>query len=198
MRSFESSAGVRFAPWVRSTALGWALGVPAIVLFAALAESLGCHTLHTPVGAGAGLAVGFFQARALRMWHGPVTRWFWSCFLGLTAPFGGADLANLAGLGLPYSLHPSVVIGGLVVGTWQAVLLRTSFGPAAAWVAASVLGWGFASGSVALADLLVRSCAIGGIAGAVVYLILIASGGFALALPTGLTLARLPCTPGEV
>ena len=181
------------ASWIRSTILGWALGVPAIVLFSALAESLGRQSLQTPVGAGMGLTVGFFQSRAIRARlgrHG-ASSWFWSSFVGLASPFLAADLARLAGITVPYSLYLAVVCGGLVVGVWQAALLSPSVGRADPWVAASVLGWVLASGSVALADDVVRAKDITGIPGALAYLCLVASGGVLLAVSTGVVLVRL-------
>jgi hypothetical protein len=170
--------------------------VPAIVLLAVVAEGLGQHSLHTPVGAGMGLAVGFFQSRAVRSWHLREWPWFWSCLLGLTAPFLIADLLRLANLDVSYFLYLSVIVAGFVVGVWQAVLLRPRFSPAAAWVAASVLGWALASGSVALADRLVRFKTLRGIPGALAYLGLVASGGLILASITGLVLVwRLRSEP---
>lgn len=92
---------------------------------------------------------------------------------------------------MPYSLYLAVVCGGLVVGVWQAALLRPSIGRANPWVAASVLGWVLASGSVALADDVVRAKDITGIPGALAYLCLVATGGVLLAVSTGLVLVRL-------
>lgn len=180
-----------FTSWARSTVLGWAVGVPAIVLLAALAESLGQHTLLAPVGAGMGLAVGFFQYRAIRTRLDRAVRWFWSCSIGLAAPFLAVDLARAASVTVPYSLYVAVICGGLILGAWQGVLLRSSPGRAAFWVAASVLGWGLASGSVALADSLVRGRTIRGIPGALAYLGLVATGGVLLAVITGVVLVRL-------
>lgn len=186
----ESKISLRplFGSWVRATTLGWALGVPAIVLFSVMAESLGQHSLHTPVGAGMGLAVGFFQSRAIRRWGLSEWPWFWSCLIGLTTPFLAADLLRLVGVEIPYSLNLSVVVAGFIAGVSQAVLLRPRFTPPAAWVAAAVLGWSLASGSVALADRLVRFQALRGIPGALAYLGLVASGGLVLAVITGLVL----------
>ena len=65
MEQSNISLRSHFPSWVRATTIGWALGVPAIVLFAVAAESLGQQSLHTPVGAGMGLAVGFFQSLVL-------------------------------------------------------------------------------------------------------------------------------------
>ncbi len=169
------------------------MGVPAIVLFAVLAESLGQQSLHTPVGAGMGLTVGFFQSRAIRARLGSrgVSPWFWSSFVGLASPFLAADLARIVGVTVPYSLYAAVVCGGLVVGVWQAALLSPSIGRASSWVVANVLGWVLASGSVAVADFLVKATAISGISGAIVYLCLVASGGVFLAVITGFVLVRL-------
>ncbi len=180
-----------FSSWIRSTILGWAVGVPAIVLLAALAESLGQHSLHTPVGAGMGLTVGFFQSRAIRARLGSASPWFWSCFVGLASPFLAVDLARVAGVNVPYSLYVAVICGGIILGVWQAALLGPSPGRGASWVSASVLGWVLASGSVALADFLIRAKAIRGIPGALAYLGLVASGGVLLAVITGLVLVRL-------
>ena len=180
-----------FSSWLRSTMLGWALGVPAIALLSALAESVGQHNLHFPVGAGMGLAVGFFQSRAIRPHLGHTLPWFSSCLLGLASPFLATDLARAAAVSVPYSLYLAVICGGLIVGLWQSTLLHPSPTRVASWTAANVLGWLLASGSVAIADSLIRAKALRGIPGALEYLGLVASGGVLLALVTGLVLSRL-------
>jgi hypothetical protein len=188
-RSLQSS-------WIRATSLGWALGLPAIVLAAGVAERLGQQQLHTPVGAGMGLAIGYIQSRALRPHRGDVWPWFWSCVVGLSLPFIAADVAGAAQLRLPYSLHAAVVCGGMIVGLWQAILLGLSRRRGAVWVAASGVGWALAAGAVAVADRVVRGTGLRGIPGALAYLVLVALGGAVLAVVTGFMLVRvLPTRP---
>lgn len=177
--------------WLRATMLGWILGVPAIIALAGIAEAVGQHALHVPVGAGMGLAIGACQARVITAHLGHGSPWFWSSLVGLAAPFLTADIARMAGLTMPYSLYAFMVAGGLVVGLWQALLLRRVTDRPFAWVIASVLGWLLASGAVALADLLFRVRALAGIPGAIAYLGLVAGGGVVLALVTSGVLAGL-------
>lgn len=184
-----------FGPWIRATWAGWALGVPLVILLALAGESLRIGPLQFPVGLGMGMGVGFMQGRVVRNLLGAAAPWRWSCALGLALPFLVADLAQQAGRALPYSLYLAVALGGLIVGIWQALLLRRRFSRAGWWVAASVLGWSLAAGLGAVADGLPRSHAIRGIWGALAYLGIVAGGGLVLGVVTGLVLSWMPSGP---
>lgn len=180
-----------FANWVRATTIGWLVGVPAVVLLAAAAEGLGESSLHSPVGGGVGLAVGFFQYRAIRNQLDRAGFWFWSSFLGFLLPFLVVDVARVAGISIRYSLYVAVICGGLITGVWQSILLRTTIASTILWIAVTVLGWAFASGAVRLADSLGRSILPRGVPGALSYLGIAASGGVALGIITGFALKRI-------
>src|SRR5690606_5004397 len=184
-----------FGPWIRATWAGWALGVPLVILLALAGESLRIGPLQFPVGLGMGMGVGFMQGRVVRNLLGAAAPWRWSCALGLALPFLVADLAQQAGRALPYSLYLAVALGGLIVGIWQALLLRRRFSRVGWWVAASVLGWSLAAGLGAVADGLPRSHAIRGIWGALAYLGIVAGGGLVLGVVTGLVLSWMPSGP---
>ena len=175
-------------PWIRATWAGWALGVPLVILLALTGESLGIGPLQFPVGLGMGIGVGFMQGRVVRNLLGEAAPWRWSCALGLALPFLAADVAQQAGRAVPYSLYLAVALGGLIVGIWQALLLRRRFSRVGWWVAASVVGWSLAAGLGAVADGLPRSHAVRGIWGALAYLGIVAGGGLALGVVTGLVL----------
>lgn len=177
--------------WVRATWGGWLLGVPFIVVFALAGELVGIGGAQWLVGAGMGAGLGLMQARALRGVIQRPSAWFWSCVGGLTAPFLAIDLANLAGHPFSWPVYPAVVAAGLVVGGWQARILRQRFEGSWIWVAASVAGWTLAGGAVALADLLPLGRSLRGLPGAFAFLGTVAVGGLLLGLVTGIALARI-------
>lgn len=178
------------ATWIRATALGWALGVPLILLFSSILEGLEIRNLHSPVGAGMGLGVGLLQARALRKHLHPPLAWLWSSLVGLTLPFLAVDLLQLLGVAIPDPLYPAVVLGGLIVGAWQALVLRRFSSRSAWWIGACTLGWILAAAAVAVADGLPRFASLRGLPGALLFLAVAGSGGILLGLVTGLALAR--------
>jgi hypothetical protein len=146
---------------------------------------------QAPVGVGMGAGIGLLQGRAIRGVLGRSAPWFWSNVVGLGAPFLAADIAEGVGRGFAYSLYVSIGFGGLIVGAWQAIMLRNRIHNPGWWVVGSVLGWMIASGVAAAADSLSRSQTIRGLWGAVAYLGMVAGGGLVLGLVTGLLLAWL-------
>jgi hypothetical protein len=107
----------------------------------------------------------------------------------LAAPFLATDIASAAGLGSIYSLYASVAAGGLLVGAWQAKLLRQRFKNSSWWIAASLLGWSVAGGTVAAASWLTQRRQVRGLWGLAAYLGVVAIGGLILGLATGMALA---------
>ena len=182
---------VPFATWLRATGLGWLLGIPAIVLLALAGEAVGIGGVQVMVGVGMGTGVGLLQGRALRPLLGRYGPWVCSSAIGLGLPFLVADLLSAARLGVPYSLPACVLVGGLIVGSWQAQLLRHRFSGTAWWVAGNVAGWGLAAATAALADGLGAIVSLRGLAGAAAYLGTVASGGLLLGTTTGLVMRRL-------
>lgn len=180
-----------FVRFVLATWGGWVLGVPLIAALALAAEAAGVGGAQVFVGAGMGMGIGLGQGRVVRGVLQRAAPWFWSCVVGLAAPFLVSDVAKVAGATLPYSLLWCVAAGGIVVGLWQAVLLRARFRSAWAWVAASAVGWLLAAGTSSIADALFKAHKIRGISGLLAYLGLIASGGLVLGLVTGPCLAWL-------
>jgi hypothetical protein len=87
--------------------------------------------------------------------------------------------------------------GGALVGVWQARILRAVVPAAGAWVPANVLGWSAAATAVGTADALFQARVLGGAAGALVYLGLVASGGLLLGVITGRSLRRLLAGPKD-
>jgi hypothetical protein len=162
--------------------------VPVIAALALLGEALRIGGSQFLVGAGMGLALGVTQARALR---GVVDRpfaWIASCTVGLAAPFVVADVSRWARWDLPYSLPVFVALGGLIVGAWQASILKTRLPGAPSWLVASAVGWTLAAAAALMADS-PQLHAIRGLAGALAYLGTIAVGGVILGLVTGAALA---------
>lgn len=185
----EGRTGARLLlRWVRATWLGWLLGIPLIVALALVGEAVGIGGAQGLVGAGMGAGIGLAQGRVVRDLLGRWAPWFWSCVLGLSAPFVLADLARIAGLGLGYSLPVCVMLGGLAVGVWQAVILAGRMRHTWRWFAANAVGWSLVAATSAVGDVVSRPGVLRGIAGALGYLGIMASGGLVLGLVTGAAL----------
>lgn len=180
--------------WIRATALGWLLGVPAVILLSVLAESLGAEHLNTPVGAGMGLGLGIAQWFALRRHLSRATRWIAATAPGLAAPFAVSDLARVANLGLPYSLYVAAPIGGVLMAIGQAFLVRTIGVRPVTWVVATVVGWGAACGAIGVADWMFQHRVVAGVAGMWSYLSLLCLGGVFLGIGGAIVLGKRAAT----
>ena len=142
----KEHSDLRFGQWVRATWAGWILGIPLIVALALAGEAAGIGGAQVFVGAGMGMGIGFMQQRAMKGVLHQSGPWLWSCVVGLAVPFLVTDVAKAVGWNLRYSLHASVAFGGLIVGAWQALILRQRFRKTGSWVVASALGWTLAGG----------------------------------------------------
>lgn len=162
-------------PWVRATFAGWCAGVVLAIAMAAAGDLVGLSGSQFMLGVGLGIGVGFAQERQLRKWVGP-RPWMWFTALGLSMPFLVGDLLRAVGVDLPYSLPLYVALGGLLAGLLQRRLLAPHVQRSWAWPIRSVLAWALAVGTVSVADLL----DIGGLAGALAYVGVVALGGVAL------------------
>jgi len=183
-------AMVSVGRWTLATWLGWVVGVPILIALALILEALGFEQIQFPVGVAMGLGVGLLQGRIVRRLGISFGDWISSCAVGLAIPFAAFDVGTRFGYYLPHALYVCVGLGGLIVGTWQAYLLRSHLRAAGVWVVASVLGWTAAAGSAAAADLLVKSHSVTGIPGALAYLGIVMAGGVILGVVTGLVLAQ--------
>jgi hypothetical protein len=177
-----------FVLWARATWIGWVLGVPLIILLALLGEAVGIGGAQVLVGAGMGAGIGLMQGRAIRGVLHRFIPWFWSCVVGLAVPFLATDIIKAMGREFAYSPYAAVALGGLFVGAWQAVILRSHLRKTGWWVVASVLGWTLAAGTAAGADYLSHSQSFRGLLGALTYLGIVAIGGLVLGLVTGIAL----------
>lgn len=177
--------------WVRATWAGWLLGIPIVTVLALLGEAVGIGGMQFIVGAGMGAGIGLMQGRRIRdVLHEPGP-WFWSCVVGLALPFLATDIGKATGWMTTFSPYACVAFGGLIIGIWQTMLLRSSSRRAGWWIVGSLAGWLLASGMVAVADWLFRSRSVSGILGAVAYLASLAAGGLMLGLVTGIALVRI-------
>ncbi len=177
--------------WLRATSLGWLLGVPCILVLALVGEAIEIGGAQVLVGLGMGSAVGLLQGRAMRPVLGDAWPWLVASGVGLALPFLVADIAALREWELRYSLQWCVTIGGVIVGAWQALLLRARVRGTAWWLAASALGWTLAGTAARAADALTGNTSARGIAGALLFLVIVAAGGVVLGLVTGAALPRL-------
>jgi hypothetical protein len=187
MNELDISSHRGFGQWLRATWTGWILGVPFIIVLALAGEAVGIGGVQVFVGAGMGAGVGLMQRRAIRGMLQASARWFWSCVIGLGAPFLTTDIAKAMDWDFPYSLYVCVMLGGLIAGVWQWLLLRSRFHKAGWWVLASALGWSLAAGAAALAEIQ----PFRGLGGALLYLAITAAGGLILGSVTALALVRL-------
>jgi hypothetical protein len=115
--------------------------------------------------------------------------------VGLALPFLIADVGTRIGWHSLYSLQWCVAAGGLIVGGWQALLLRPRVTGVVWWVAGSAVGWSLAAATAALADHFGRGGSLRGVAGAAAYLGIVVAGGLVLGIVTGLAMRRLAPRP---
>lgn len=183
-----------FLRWVRATWAGWLLGIPFIIILALIGEVVGIGGSQFLVGAGMGTGTGLLQSRVIRGLTNNALPWFWSSAVGLGIPFLVADISNVAGWGIEYSLSMFVAFGGVIAGAWQALILRSHFRKAWLWVVASVLGWTLAALGAHLSQHISRSNSLRGIMGALIYLSIVAAGGLILGSITGVCLVWMVST----
>ena len=183
-------ARFRLSAWVIATTLGWAVGVPAILLLSAVADGMGRESLHSPVGLGMGLAIGAFQCRVLRSTVERLWRWLFAAALGLLTPFLLLDIADALRGELPYSVYLTGLAGGALVAVLQVGLIAELRTVRLRWIVANALGWCLASTSVRLADFASHALALHGLGGALLYLLIAGTGGLFLGGATGIVLAR--------
>lgn len=181
--------GKLFVRWIRYTWLGWLLGIPIIIVLALIGEAIHIGGSQVLVGAGMGTGIGLMQSRVIRGLLPKSASWICSCIVGLGAPFLLTDLSKFVGWNLPYSLPAAIALGGIIIGIWQALILRSRFRKTGWWILASALGWTLAAGTSAIADSLPRSHVLRGIWGAFAYLGIVTGGGLVLGTVTGLCLA---------
>ena len=131
------------------------------------------------------------QALALRRILDRPVWWFVSSTVGLALPFLVTDLARSLGRHPTYSLLGSVAVGGIIVGVWQSRLLRSALPRSGLWAALCSAGWLVAAILAAAADTEFRSHRVAGIAGALLYLGIIAAGGLALGFITAPLAVRM-------
>jgi hypothetical protein len=151
---------------------GWALGLILLIVLVLGSEMIGLGSAQTPVGLGVGAGVGLLQSRELRGLLPNARSWTFASIAGHLVPFLAYDLAQAAGVRVPYSLHICVALSGVICGVLQARLLQRWLAQAWWWLPATILGWTLAAGSAAIADQSPRALSLRGLSGAAVYLAL--------------------------
>jgi hypothetical protein len=151
--SNEAKAGspLTFNRWVKATTLGWLLGFGLVVILAIAWDQVG-GSAQFMVGVGMGAGVGFMQARVLGEWVEPTRRWIWVTTIGMGLPFLLWDLAGAVGMEAFFSLPVSMVVGGLLVGVLQSILLRSRVNRTSWWIPVNLVGWGLPAAAIALGD----------------------------------------------
>jgi hypothetical protein len=185
-----STVSLRFAMrWISATFIGWTTGFGLMLALIALSGLVGLGDTQFPVGLGMGAGVGFFQGRLIGQRTGRRWSWFAASAAGLASPFAVYDVAGLLDRPIPFSLAPCVVAGGLVAGLLQWWLLRGRSRHAAAWIAASIVGWSLAASTVLFNERLLPR--IPGLVGALLYVIIVLSGGVLLGAVGGPVLRHI-------
>lgn len=140
--------------WIRSSGLGWLLGLALVIVLVLLGDLLasGDGGSQFMVGVGIGLGVGYAQGRILRAWLGRAMHWIVASTVGMGALFVVHDIAVAMDREFPFSLPLYVLGGSLLTGLWQGVLLRRVSERAHWWPIASVVGWSVPALCVALGD----------------------------------------------
>ncbi len=189
METFTDIGAGRLGRWVLGTFAGWTAGFFLAILFIVVVDSLGILQVQSPLAIGMGVGVGLAQARLLAPLVGRRSTWVLSTALGLAAPFLVGDLTQLLDRPVPFNLAAYVVIGGIVAGVMQWRLLRRVSPHAGWWLAATPIGWLMASSTVLIAD--GRLPRIPGIAGALMFIAVVLSGGVLLGLCTAPAARRM-------
>ncbi len=184
----NQTSSITLGRWIRSTWIGWLLGVPLIVIFALLGELVGIGGSQGLVGLAMGAGVGWMQRRTLVPVLGRTRRWLWATMIGLGVPFVGYDLLQLMNVEMQFSLYLAVAIGGGIIGVWQGLLLAPHGVSMVAWTLASLAGW---SAAAAMSGAIPVAAGPGGIAGALLYLGAVAVAGAIPGLVTGLVIRRM-------
>lgn len=130
-----------FGKWLLATVEGWLLGFVLLVVLAEAWSVTGTEAQFM-VGIGMGAGIGFLQARILGAIVDSPRRWLWSSIVGMGIPFVAWDVAAWLGISVPNGLLIVALVGALLVGALQAILLRPLGERAVWWIPASVAGWG--------------------------------------------------------
>lgn len=140
--------------WVRSTFLGWLIGIALILILASAFEAVGISNLHFFMGIGMGFGVGFMQWKMLNKIIPIGKRWIWYAMLGLTLPFLTFDLLPyFTRIKFPeYQVSIPIALGGISVGALQLKLLKSYTKKTDLWVVANILGWIIAGLSILCID----------------------------------------------
>lgn len=152
----EEQAGVSgpISGWVKASTYGWLLGLLVIVVLAVAGDLVGFMggDSQVMVGVGMGGGVGYVQSRVLRDWLARPSWWMVASAIGMGGLFIVRDAIVAWGGAFPYSLPVYVLVGSVVTGSWQSVLLRQVSAHANWWVVGSLLGWGVPAALIALGD----------------------------------------------
>jgi hypothetical protein len=191
----KTHAGIgafRLGRWVWVTFAGWTAGFFLAILFIVVVDSLGVLQVQSPLALGMGVGVGLAQARLFGTMVGRRSQWVLATALALAAPFLVGDVSHLSGRPVPFNLAAYVVVGGIVVGLVQWLLLRRATPHATWWLVATPIGWLLASVFILINDLWIRGgLRIPGIVGALLYVGIVLAGGIVLGLCTAPAARRM-------
>jgi len=176
--------------WTRATFRGWLLGVVFIIAFSSLLDSIGIEGAQFYLGL-AGAGVGFTQWLLLKKFTTISRKWIWFSTTGMSIPFIVLDI--VAPHAFTYRLPLGVVLGALLSGLLQFMILKHHSPKATVWIWGSVAGWTLAILAVVAVEYTkhlapyVRYNLIL----ALINLVLILSGGIILGIITGSVLKKI-------
>ena len=111
------TAAFNSSKWIKSTFVGWILGVVFILVFSGALESVGIHHMQFYLGFSMGLGVGLIQWFYLRKLVSINLRWVFFSALGLSIPFFFFDL--LPSIVIPHKLVVCIGMGAGLSGFLQ-------------------------------------------------------------------------------
>jgi len=185
------TAAFNSSKWIKSTFVGWILGVVFILVFSGALESVGIHHMQFYLGFSMGLGVGLMQWFYLRKLINVNLRWMFFSALGLSIPFFIFDL--LTSVVIPHKLVVCIGLGAVLSGFFQYFLLKPHFNKTEHWIITSFLGWTLSAALVFLMDYTwrLRDYHVANLWLALINFTLILSGGIVLGSISAVSLKKM-------
>ncbi len=131
-----------FQQWVLGTFYGWLIGFIAVIAFALAFETFQQGDQQSFVGLGIGLGVGYMQQRFLRRHTSIGLSWMWANIVGLGLGFFVFEHGDKVMESFPrFTLQGSIILGGLLTGVLQFLVLRKAEIGGKWWVLFCWISW---------------------------------------------------------
>lgn len=177
--------------WTKSTFWGWLLGIVLIIGLSSLLDSMGIEDMQFYVGLGMGAGVGGTQWLLLRKLLPMSKNWIWFSAAGMGIPFIVLDMVLTKSF--TYKMPIGAVLGAILVGFLQFLLLKQHSEKASLWIWSSIAGWTLAVLAVLTIDYTKHLTPYiqSNLLLALLNLLLILLGGIILGVITGFTLKKI-------